>query len=341
MKAILKTKADRGLSWSTSEPIPEPKQGEVRVQISRTAICGSDLHLYQWNEWAQSILKPPMIIGHEFVGTIEKIGLGVTNWKIGETVSGEGHLVCGNCRNCRAGKKHYCIDTRGIGISENGAFAEYLVIPATNLYKIPDTMSHNIAAILDPFGNAVHTALSFNLIGEDVLITGAGPIGIMAGIVAQHVGARNTVITDISETRLSMAQNLGLPHAILSSNQAVEKEMKKLGVECGFDVGFEMSGNQNAMQLMIRHMHHGGHIALLGVADAQIQIDINQVVFKSITLRGIYGREIFETWYKMIAMLEGGLDLSKLVTHELAAEDFESGFSLLEKGEALKVVLTW
>ncbi|MDD9952633.1 MAG: L-threonine 3-dehydrogenase [Zetaproteobacteria bacterium] len=341
MKAIVKQHPSRGLTFVENAPIPEPKAGEVQVKITHTAICGSDLHIYQWNEWAQNTLSPPVTVGHEFVGQIAKLGPGVKGWQVGERVSGEGHLVCEKCRNCRAGKRHLCIRTQGIGIHTNGAFAEFMCIPATNLYRIPPAIPNNIAAMLDPFGNAVHTALAFPVIGEDILITGAGPIGIMAGLVAQHTGARHVVITDIQAERLKLAHQLGIPHAVHSDSVTIQAKMKELGIQSGFDVGFEMSGNSQAIEVMLQHMHHGSSIALLGVASGKIQLNLNEIVFKSISLRGIYGREIFETWYKMIAMLEGGLDISSLITHELAAKNFEQGISLLEQGKALKVILTW
>ena len=340
MKALVKKYPERGL-WM--EEVPEPKvgAGEVKIKIHKTAICGTDLHIYNWDEWSQKTIKTPMTIGHEYVGEIYELGEGVTGWKVGDLVSGEGHIVCGRCRNCLSGKGHLCKDTVGVGVNRNGAFAEYLVIPQENVRKCQPGVSEEMYSIFDPFGNAVHTALSFDVLGEDVLITGAGPIGIMAGAVCKFAGARNVVITDINDDRLELARKLGLTNAINTAKESLEPIMKKLNIVEGFDVGLEMSGSEIAFNSMIDHMVHGGKMALLGILKSDAKIDWSKVIFNGLFIKGIYGREMSETWYKMSAMLQGGLDISNIITHRMDVRDFEDGFAAMNSGKAGKVILDW
>ena len=340
MKALVKAKPEPGI-WMDEVPVPEPGPNEVLIKIRKTAICGTDVHIYNWDDWSQATIPVPMTIGHEFAGEIVAVGEEVEDFAPGDRVSGEGHIVCGHCRNCRAGREHLCRDTKGIGVNRPGAFAEYLVIPEHNAYKLPNDLPDEIGAILDPFGNAAHTALSFDLVGEDVLITGAGPIGIMAGAIAKKIGARHIVITDINPYRLELAGKLGVPHTVNVSERTVREVMTELGMKEGFDVGLEMSGSPKALGDMVETMIHGGKVALLGIPTEHVSLDLNKVIFKGLTLKGIYGREMFETWYKMIALLQEGLDLSPLVTHRLSVERFQDGFDVMRSGQSGKVVLDW
>jgi len=338
MKSLVKAKSERGL-WLQDTPRPSFGPNDVLIKIRKTAICGTDLHIFNWDKWAQATIPVPMVVGHEYVGTIAELGSEVKNFKIGDRVSGEGHIVCGHCRNCRAGRGHLCRNTLGVGVNRPGAFGEYLCLPASNAYPIPDSISDDVASILDPLGNAVHTALSFDLIGEDVLITGAGPIGLMAVAIARFVGARTIVITDVNEYRLSFAKQMGATRAVRADKEDLKTVMAELGMKEGFDVGLEMSGNPSALRSMISTMNHGGKIALLGILTDQAAINWNEVIFKSLTLKGIYGREMYETWYKMLAMLQSGLDVTPVITHRIGFSEFEQGFDALNAGQACKVVM--
>jgi threonine 3-dehydrogenase len=340
MKALGKAKPEPGL-WL--EEVPEPKVGhnDLLVKISKTAICGTDIHIYNWDEWSQETIPVPMTVGHEFCGVVVDAGSEVSGFQTGDRVSGEGHITCGQCRNCRAGRRHLCSHTQGIGVNRPGAFAEYLVIPAMNAYHLPDNISDEVAAILDPLGNATHTALSFDLVGEDVVITGAGPIGIMAAAIARHVGARHVVVTDVNDYRLDIAQRMGASRAVNVSRESLRDVMAELGMAEGFDVGLEMSGAPEAFRDMLESMIHGGHIAMLGIPPGDSTIDWHQVIFKGLTLKGIYGREIFETWYKMTSMLQSGLEISPILTHHFPVARFEEGFQVMRSGQSGKVVLDW
>ena len=340
MKALVKKYPEKGL-WM--EEVPEPITGpnDVKIKIHKTAICGTDLHIYNWDEWSQKTIQTPRIIGHEYVGEIVEVGENVQNWKIGEMVSGEGHIVCGQCRNCLAGNGHLCKDTVGVGVNRDGAFAEYLVIPQENVRRCEDNVPLEMYAIFDPFGNAVHTALSFELTGEDVLITGAGPIGIMAAAVCKHVGARYVVITDINDDRLELARKLGIQYTVNTAKEDLSEIMEKLSIREGFDVGLEMSGSEIALNTMIDHMIHGGRIALLGLLKSDSRVDWSKIIFNGLILKGIYGRQMHETWYKMSAMLQGGLDISGIITHRMDIRDFEKGFEAMNSGKSGKVILDW
>jgi threonine 3-dehydrogenase len=338
MKSLVKAKPERGL-WLEDTPRPECGANDVAIKVKKAAICGTDLHIYNWDKWAQRTIPTPMVVGHEYLGVIEAVGSDVTALKVGQRVSGEGHIVCGFCRNCRAGRAHLCRNTKGVGVNRPGAFADYVVIPASNAYPIPDSISDEIAAILDPLGNAVHTALSFDLVGEDVLITGAGPIGLMAIPICRHVGARNIVITDVNDYRLALAKKMGATRAVRADQQTLKEVMAEIDMHEGFDVGLEMSGNAGALRDMIGAMNNGGKVALLGILPDEAAIDWNEVIFKGLTLKGIYGREMYETWYKMLAMLETGLNVSDVITHRLPMAEFETGFAALNAGQACKVVL--
>ena len=340
MKALVKKKRARGL-WLDEVPEPVIGDQEVLIEILQTAICGTDAHIYEWNDWAQKTIPVPMAVGHEFVGSIAKLGRAVQGLSIGEKVSGEGHLVCGHCRNCRAGHRHLCINTLGIGVNRPGAFAQYLALPAVNVFPIPAGVTDDEASILDPLGNAVHTALSFDLVGEDVLVTGAGPIGIMAAAICLHVGARHVVITDLNDYRLELARKVGIRNVVDIRRQSLEDVMKGLGMSEGFDFGLEMSGSAAAFNGMIRVLKMGAGIALLGLLADEAAIPWSQVIFKALTLKGIYGREMFETWYKMCAMLQSGLDIKPVITHKLAVTDFEKGFEAMLSGRCGKVILDW
>lgn len=340
MRALSKLHAKPGI-WLTDVDKPEIGHNDLLIKIRKTAICGTDMHIFHWDEWSQKTIPVPMVVGHEYVGEVAAMGQEVTGFKIGDRVSGEGHITCGHCRNCRAGRRHLCRNTIGVGVNRPGAFAEYLVIPAFNAFKIPDNISDDLAAIFDPFGNAVHTALSFDLVGEDVLITGAGPIGIMAAAVARHVGARHVVITDLNDYRLDLARKMGATRAVNVGRESLSEVMRELGMTEGFDVGLEMSGVPAAFRDMLAKMNHGGKIAMLGIPSGETAIDWNQVIFKGLVIKGIYGREMFETWYKMTSLLQSGLDLSPIITHRFDVEQFQQGFETMASGQSGKVVLSW
>lgn len=340
MKALSKVAPAVGLTLTTVKK-PEVGHNDVLIKIRKTAICGTDIHIWKWDEWARNTIPVPMHVGHEYVGHIVAMGQEVRGFEIGDRVSGEGHITCGFCRNCRAGRRHLCRNTVGVGVNRPGAFAEYLVIPAFNAFKIPDGISDDLAAIFDPFGNATHTALSFNLVGEDVLITGAGPIGIMAVAIARHVGARNVVITDVNDYRLDLARRMGATRVVNVERENLQDVMQDLRMAEGFDVGLEMSGVPAAFTAMLERMNHGGKIALLGIPPARTAIDWNQVIFKGLEIKGIYGREMFETWYKMVAMLQSGLDLSPVITHHYPVAQYEAGFDAMLSGRSGKVILDW
>ncbi|MEO9653778.1 L-threonine 3-dehydrogenase [Marinomonas sp.] len=340
MKTLAKTHAQPGI-WMTEAEAPECGHNDVVIKIRKTAICGTDMHIYHWDDWAQKTIPVPMAIGHEFVGEIAQIGPEVSGFEIGDRVSGEGHITCGHCRNCRAGRRHLCRETIGVGVNRSGAFSEYLVIPASNAFKIPNDISDDMAAIFDPFGNAAHTALSFDLIGEDVLITGAGPIGAMAAAIAKHVGARNVVITDVNDYRLALAKSMGATRTVNVQTESLKDVMTELNMHEGFDVGLEMSGNAMAFESMLENMNHGGKIAMLGIPSKDTSIDWNQVIFKGLIIKGIYGREMYETWYKMVAMLQSGLDISPIITHHFSVDDFQQGFDTMASGQSGKVILDW
>ncbi|HDN2512284.1 MULTISPECIES: L-threonine 3-dehydrogenase [Providencia] len=340
MKALSKLKAEPGI-WMTDVPKPELGHNDVMIKIRKTAICGTDVHIYNWDEWSQKTIPVPMVVGHEYIGEIVAIGQEVKGFKIGDRVSGEGHITCGHCRNCRGGRTHLCRNTIGVGVNREGCFAEYLVIPAFNAFKIPDNIPDEIAAIFDPFGNAVHTALSFDLVGEDVLVSGAGPIGIMAAAVCRHVGARHVVITDVNDYRLELAKKMGVSRAVNVSRENLKDVMNELGMKEGFDVALEVSGAPAAFQTMLDTMNHGGRIALLGIPPASMATDWSQVIFKGLFIKGIYGREMFETWYKMATLIQSGLDLSPIITHQFSIDDFQKGFDVMRSGQAGKVILNW
>lgn len=339
MKALLKSRAEPGL-WL--EEIPEPRIGinDVLVRVHYTGICGTDVHIYDWDEWAQKTIPVPMAIGHEFVGEIVAVGSNVSDFFPGDIVSGEGHVVCGRCRNCLAGRRHLCAHTQGVGVNRPGAFAEFIALPMTNIWR-HNGIDEEIAAIFDPFGNAVHTALSFPVLGEDVLITGAGPIGAMAIPVVRHAGARHIVVTDINPFRLDLARKMGATLAIDPTKTTLADAQKQLGMQEGFDVGLEMSGNPQALHDMIANMSHGGKIAMLGIPAQDVAIDWRTVIFDMLTIKGIYGREMYETWYKMTVMLESGLDISSVITHRYSWKEFEAGFEAIRSGRAGKVILNW
>ncbi len=340
MKALAKLQAAPGLSM-TDVPMPAVGHNDLLIKITKTAICGTDIHIWNWDDWAQKTIPVPMHVGHEYVGVVAGMGSEVQGFTIGQRVSGEGHITCGYCRNCRAGRRHLCRNTTGVGVNREGAFAEYLVIPAFNAFPIPDDISDDLASIFDPFGNAVHTALSFNLVGEDVLITGAGPIGIMAVAIAKHVGARHVVITDVNDYRLDLARQMGATRAVNVGREDLKAVMQELHMTEGFDVGLEMSGNPHAFRQMLDVMNHGGKVALLGIPPANTSIDWNQVIFKGLEIKGIYGREMFETWYKMVALIQSGLDITPIVTHHFKVDDFEAGFAAMLSGQSGKVILDW
>ena len=340
MKALVKRESKPGL-WL--ENVPEPSIGinDVLIKVDRTGICGTDVHIYTWDDWARKTIPVPMVVGHEFVGEIVEVGSNVVDFHSGEIVSGEGHVVCGRCRNCLAGRRHLCAHTLGVGVNRAGAFAEYISLPMTNVWHHHDAVDRDVASIFDPFGNAVHTALSFPVLGEDVLITGAGPIGCMAAAVVQHAGARYVVVTDVNPWRLELAKKLGADRVVDVRSESVADVQKELGMTEGFDVGLEMSGNPDAFRSMLANMCHGGKIAMLGIPSAEIAIDWNTVVFNMLTIKGIYGREMYETWYKMTVMLQGGLDISPIITHRFHYTDFQKGFDVMLSGESGKVILSW
>lgn len=340
MKALVKREAAPGL-WL--EEVPEPKLGinDVLIRVDRTGICGTDVHIYNWDAWAQKTIPVPMVVGHEFVGEIVEVGSNVADFHPGDVVSGEGHVVCGRCRNCLAGRRHLCNDTKGIGVNRPGAFAEYMALPVTNVWHHKPDIDRDVASIFDPFGNAVHTALSFTVLGEDVLITGAGPIGTMAAAVVKHAGARYVVITDVNPSRLELARKLGPTLAIDVRETRIADVQKQLGMQEGFDVGLEMSGSPTAFREMLDNMCHGGKVAMLGIPSEEMAIDWNQVVFNMLTIKGIYGREMYETWYKMTVMLESGLDIRPIITHRYHYTEFQKGFDAMRSGESGKVILYW
>ncbi len=340
VKALVKSRREPGL-WL--EDVEKPKIGinDVLVRVLRTGICGTDIHIYKWDEWAQKTIPVPMAIGHEFVGRIVEVGSNVADFFPGDIVSGEGHVVCGRCRNCLAGRRHLCAYTKGVGVNRPGAFAEYIALPMTNIWRHHESVPLDVAAIFDPFGNAVHTALSFPVLGEDVLVTGAGPIGIMAAAVAKHAGARFTVITDLNPYRLELARKMGVTRAVNARETSLKEIQKELGMTEGFDVGLEMSGNAAAFRDMLANMSHGAKIAMLGIPSEPVTIDWNTVIFNMLTIKGIYGREMYETWYKMTVMLESGLDIGPVITHRYAYTDFEQGFEAMISGCTGKVVLNW
>jgi len=340
MKALVKAKSEPGL-WLQDVPEPEIGINDVLIKVLKTGICGTDLHIYNWDTWAQKTIPVPMVVGHEFVGEVVATGSNVTDFHTGEIVSAEGHVVCGRCRNCLAGRRHLCKDTVGIGVNRTGAFAEYVSVPMTNVWHHTKGVDLEVASIFDPFGNAMHTALSFGLLGEDVLITGAGPIGVMAVAIAKHAGARHVVITDVNDYRLDLAKQLGADVALNVTRGNIPDVMKQLGMKEGFDVGLEMSGNASAFNSMIDNMYHGGKIAMLGIPATPISIDWNKVIFNMLTIKGIYGREMYETWYHMSVMLECGLDIKPVITHRYGADEFEKGFEVMNTGMSGKVVLDW
>ena len=340
MKALVKSRAERGL-WIEDVPVPETGINDVLVRVLMTGICGTDLHICDWDEWAQATIPVPLVIGHEFVGEIVSVGSNVRGFQAGEIVSGEGHVVCGQCRNCLAGRRHLCARTQGVGVNRPGAFAEYIALPMGNIWRHNDGIKLETAAIFDPLGNAVHTALSFPVLGEDVLITGAGPIGIMAAAVVRHAGARHVVITDVNPRRLGMAEKAGVTLAVNSREVKLADVQRKLGMHEGFDVGLEMSGNGDALRDMLQNMSHGGKIAMLGIPATSTAIDWKQVIFNMLTIIGIYGREMYETWYKMTVMLESGLDISPVITHRLNWQQFADGFEAMRSGVSGKVILDW
>lgn len=349
MKALAKLERKPGVWMIEDAPIPEYGYNDVLIKIRKTAICGTDLHIYNWDKWSQKTIPVPMIFGHEFVGDIAAKGDGVEDLNIGDRVSGEGHIVCGHCRNCKAGKRHLCRKTIGIGVNIQGAFAEYLVMPAVNVFKIPDTISDEIASIFDPLGNAIHTALSFNLTGEDVLITGAGPIGLMAIKIARFCGARRIVVTDVNEYRLAKAKEFGATYALNVAPYKTQEElvskmrdiMNDIGMTEGFDVGLEMSGINSAISMMLDVMNHGGKVSLLGISAGDISVDWGAILFKGLILKGIYGREMFETWYLMSSMIQAGMDMNPVITHRLSIDDYQEGFEIMKSGKCGKVILDW
>jgi threonine 3-dehydrogenase len=340
MKALVKSKREPGL-WL--QDVAEPSIGinDVLIHVERTGICGTDLHLYDWNEWAQKTLAVPLVVGHEFVGEIVEVGSNVNDFHPGDIVSGEGHVVCGRCRNCLAGRRHLCAHSQGVGVNRPGAFAEYIALPMSNLWRHAPSVDRDVAAIFDPFGNAVHTALSFPVLGEDVLITGAGPIGLMAAAVVRHAGARFVVITDLNRYRLALAEKIGVTRALEARAGCLEQVQKELGMTEGFDVGLEMSGSTEAFREMLANMSHGAKIAMLGIPDKDMAIDWRTVIFNMLTIKGIYGREMYETWYKMTVMLQSGLDIRSVITHRLPYQEFREGFEVMRNGQCGKVILNW
>jgi len=340
MKALVKKQSGEGL-WLEDVPQPEAGPRDVLIKVDRTGICGTDLHIYKWDDWARKTVPVPLVVGHEFVGEIVEVGSDVRDFSVGEIVSGEGHVVCGHCRNCMAGRRHLCNDTAGIGVTRPGAFAEYIALPQTNVWVHKPGIDRDVASIFDPFGNATHSTLSFPVLGEDVLVTGAGPIGIMSAAIARHAGARHVVITDVNEYRLDLAKRMGVTRAVNVANEKLADVQKELGMDEGFDVGLEMSGSPSAFNDMLANMCHGGKIAMLGIPEKEMAIDWNTVVFNMLTIKGIYGREMYETWYKMTVMLEGGLDIAPVITHRFKFDDFQEGFATALSGESGKVILEW
>ena len=341
MKALSKLKSGTGIWMIDDAPIPGIGPNDVLIKIKKSAICGTDVHIYNWDHWSQETIPVPMIVGHEYVGVIEKCGSEVLHLKKGQRVSGEGHIVCGYCRNCRAGRRHLCRNTIGVGVNRQGSFAEYLSIPASNVFPIPDEIPDDIAAIFDPFGNAVHTALSFDLVGEDVLITGAGPIGALAAAICRHVGARKVVVTDVNPWRLELAKKMGATRVVNVLEEDLRDVMDELNMKEGFDVGLEMSGVTSAIHSMIDTMKHGGKVALLGIPPDEVMVDWTNIILKGLVIKGIYGREMYETWYKMAALLQSGMDISGIITHHFPIDDFQKGFDVMLSGKSGKVLLEW
>ncbi len=341
MKALYKKEAKPGIWMKTDAPVPEIGPNDVLIKIKKTAICGTDIHIYNWDAWSQKSVPVGLITGHEYVGIVEKVGAEVTRIAVGERVSGEGHITCGACRNCRSGRAHLCIKQMGIGVNRQGAFAEYLALPAANVVKLPDNIPDDIAAIFDPFGNATHTALSFDLVAEDVLITGAGPIGCMAAAICRHAGARHVVISDVNEYRLALAKTMGATRTVNVAQEKLQDVAKSLGMLEGFDVGLEMSGNAEAFRSMIDVMRPAGKIALLGIPPGDMGIDWGKFIFKGLTLKGIYGRKMFETWHKMMGMVQSGLNLAPMITHHFPVDDFQTAFDTMVSGQSGKVILEW
>ncbi len=337
MKALVKRRPEKGI-WMEEVPMPSVGGNDLLIKVTKTAICGTDLHIYEWDDWSRRTIHPPLTIGHEFVGRIVSMGANVTGYKVGERVSGEGHIVCGVCRSCRAGRRHLCTNSVGVGVQRDGCFAEYLSLPATNAWHLHPSIPSEIACFLDPLGNATHSALSFDLVGEDVLITGAGPIGIMAAAICRHCGAQRIVVTDVNDYRLGLAMKMGATMTVNVSRSSLMEAKKELGI-IGFDVGLEMSGNGTAFETMLENMYHGGRIALLGILPNETGITWDQVIFKGLTIKGIYGREIFETWYKMQTMLQSGLNVRPVLTHRFPFEEFQKGFDAMESGSCGKVIL--
>jgi threonine 3-dehydrogenase len=340
MRALVKAKAEPGL-WMQDVPDPVPGDGDVLIRVHKTSICGTDLHILHWDPWAQATIPVPMVVGHEFTGEIAALGAGVRGLEVGQRVAGEGHITCGHCRNCKGGRREFCHHHTAVGVTRPGAFADYIVIPAQNVYVVPDHISPDVAAVLDPLGNATHTALRFDVVGEDVLITGAGPIGVMAAAIVRHIGARHVVVTDVNPYRLTMAAAHGASRVVDVLREDLAAVMAELDMSEGFDVGLEMSGAEAAFNQMLHAMNHGGRIAILGIPSGPVTLDVNDVIFKGIELQGIYGRRIFETWYKMAAMLQTGLDISGIVTHRLPADRYEEAFEIVGRGECGKVILDW
>ncbi len=340
MRALVKAKAEPGI-WMQDVPVPEIGPNDVLIRVRKASICGTDIHIWNWDPWSQRTIKVPMVIGHEFMGEVARLGAEVTGFQVGDRVSGEGHITCGHCRNCRAGKRHLCRNTLGLGVNRPGCFAEYVALPAFNVFRVPKEIPDEIASFFDPLGNAVHTALSFDLVGEDVLITGAGPIGLMAAAISRHVGARHVVVTDVNPFRLDLARRMGATRAVDVRSQTLGDVMSGLGMTEGFDVGMEMSGNGQAFRDLLGVMNHGGRVAILGIPPSEVSIDWNQVIFKGLVLKGVYGREMFETWYKMVAMLQSGLDVAPVVTHRFPADRFAEAFEAMRSGQSGKVVLDW
>ncbi|MCP0913045.1 MULTISPECIES: L-threonine 3-dehydrogenase [Legionella] len=340
MKSLVKAKREPGI-WMQEVAVPEYGVNDVLIKIKKTAICGTDIHIYSWDDWAKATIPVPMSVGHEFCGEIVAVGREVQGLVPGQRVSGEGHITCGLCRNCRAGKRHLCRNTIGVGVNRPGSFAEYLALPASNVLPLPDNITDEQAAVLDPLGNATHCALAFDVVGEDVLITGAGPIGIMAAAIVRHIGARHVVITDINDYRLGLAREMGVTRAVNIKYQNLNEVMAELGMTEGFDVGLEMSGNPMALNDMVRTMNHGGRIALLGIPPQETPVNWNEVIFKGLVIKGIYGREMYETWYKMIAMLQSGLDISPVITHHFPVSDYQNAFQIMASGQSGKVILDW
>lgn len=340
MKALIKSKCEQGI-WLGEVDEPEIGPNDLLIKIRKTAICGTDIHIFNWDEWAQKTIPVPMVTGHEFAGEVVEVGTHVRGFAKGDRVSGEGHITCGHCRNCRAGRRHLCRNTVGVGVNRPGCFAEFLSLPAVNAFKLPDSVSDDVASFLDPLGNAAHTALSFDLVGEDVLITGAGPIGCMAAAICKHVGARHVVVTDINDYRLELARRMGASRTVNVTAGSIAETMEALGMTEGFDVGLEMSGVGSAFREMLTSMNHGGRVGLLGIPPSDVSIDWNDVIFKGLVLKGVYGREMFETWYKMTSMLQSGLDVTPILTHHFPADDYEEAFEIMRTGKSGKVVLDW